>query len=144
MIVSTGVVLMFSAVLHAGDWTHWRGLHRDDMVDESSGWNDGRWQLAESWKINVGEGSTTPVVIGNRLYSMGWKNERDTVVCIETASGEIVWSQSYPSPRYGRFGVGDKGLYFGPTSSPEYDPETQCLYTLSCDGEVICWDTKQK
>jgi len=45
--------------------------NRDDKVAESSGWKDGRWKLAERWRVNVGEGSTTPVVIGKRLYSMG-------------------------------------------------------------------------
>lgn len=142
--LALGLAFHSNSDLHAEDWAHWRGLHRNDKVDEHSGWKENRWDLSERWKINVGEGSTTPVVIGNRLYSMGWKNDRDSVVCIDTDNGTTVWSQSYPSPRYARNSEGDEGLYFGPTSSPEFDLETQYLYTLSCDGELICWDTAQQ
>ena len=40
--------------------------------------------------------------------------------------------------------MGDQGLYGGPTSTPEYDRETGLLYTLSCDGDLNCWDTQRR
>lgn len=144
VLFTLGFAFCCSSVLPAEDWAHWRGLHRDDKVDELSGWKENRWDLSERWKVNVGEGSTTPVVIGNRLYTMGWKSDRDTVICIDTANGKALWSQSYSSPRHARNNEGDAGLYFGPTSSPEFDPETQYLYTLSSDGELNCWNTAQR
>ncbi|HSG69180.1 MAG TPA: PQQ-binding-like beta-propeller repeat protein [Planctomycetaceae bacterium] len=142
--VLVAIAVASGSASSAEDWPHWRGLHRNDKVDEHSGWKDGAWKLAERWKINVGEGSTTPVVIGNRLYTMGWKDNRDTVICLDTENGKTFWSKGYPSPRYARNSEGDEGLYFGTTSSPEFDPESQFLYTLSCDGELICWDTTRQ
>jgi outer membrane protein assembly factor BamB len=44
---------------------------------------------------------------------------------------------------HGRRAYGDEGLYSGPTSTPEYDAETGFLYTLSCDGDLNCWSTRE-
>src|SRR5262249_37898448 len=48
---------------------------------------------------------------------------------------------SYKCPQYGRHATGDESFYSGPTSTPEYDRKTKYLYTLSCDGDLNCWDT---
>ncbi len=40
--------------------------------------------------------------------------------------------------------AGDLGRYGGPSSTPAFDQQTKYLYTLSIDGDLHCWDTKQK
>jgi outer membrane protein assembly factor BamB len=75
---------------------------------------------------------------------MGWRDQHDVVSCLQAATGEEDWSVSYKCPRYGRQATGDEGLYSGPTSTPEYDDETGYLYTLSCDGDLNCWDTARR
>lgn len=60
--------------------------------------------------------------------------------CIDAATGKNLWTQSYACPQYGRKATGDEGLYGGPTGTPEYDPSTKLLYTLSVDGDLQCWD----
>ena len=127
---------------HAADWPHWRGPSRDDISTDSSGWKDGKWHLTEAWKANVGEGSTSPVVADGKLYTFGWKGNRDTLVCLDAATGKPIWSQSYPAPKYARNSTGDKGLYSGPSASPEFDTETGLLYTMGIDGELRCWEAK--
>jgi len=127
------------------DWPHWRGLSRDDHVRESSGWTPNGWSsLRPAWKKNVGEGSSSPIIVGDRLFVMGWRNQQDSVLCLDASTGQEIWSVSQKSPRYGRQATGDEGLYSGPTSTPEYDEATGWLYTLSCDGQLNCWDTKQR
>ncbi len=127
------------------DWPHWRGPNRNDITSESSGWTADGWRSAESaWKQNVGEGSTSPIVVGDRLFVMGWRDEKDFVYCLDAKSGREVWSVSYKCPQYGRLATGDEGLYSGPTSTPEFDEATGFLYTLSCDGDLICWDTNHR
>jgi outer membrane protein assembly factor BamB len=83
------------------------------------------------------------VVAGERLYTLGYRGGVDTVVCLEVASGRKLWAQSYASPDYGRHAIGDKSMYSGPSSTPEYDPATGLLYTLGIDGELRAWDTKK-
>ena len=46
-----------------------------------------------------------------------------------------MWAARYRALEYGRFHAGDEGLYSGPSSTPEYDPQTRLLYTLGADGK---------
>jgi len=133
---------LFMADASADDWPHWRGPHRDGNVNESSRWTGKAWPPAEAgWNSSVAAGGSGPIVIGNRLFTMGWENEQDHVYCLDALDGREIWKQSYHCPRYGRHSEGDKGLYSGPSSCPSYDSDTGFLYTLSTDGDLICWDT---
>ena len=130
---------------HADDWPHWRGANRNGNVNESSRWKGGNW-LPEKpdWSTNVNQGGTGPIVIGDRLYTMGWKDDQDHVYCIDISNGREVWKQSYKCPRFGRHSEGDKGLYGGPSACPSFDSKTGYLYTISTDGDLNCWDTHNK
>lgn len=126
----------------AGDWPHWRGPHRNGVSDETSGWNGGRWiDDKAAWSTNAGVGSTSPIVVGGRVYVTGWSDKgTDVVRCLDAVDGKPLWSQSYKSPKYGRFAIGDKSLYGGPTGTPEFDAESSLLFTLGTDGDLNCWD----
>lgn len=131
-----------SAVL-AADWPHWRGLRRDDTTTEESGWRAGQpWvQGKPTWSANVGEGSTSPIVVQNQLYTLGWRDGKDHLVCLDAATGNELWRTSYQAPRYARHATGDEGLYSGITATPEFDPAAGLLYTLGVDGALNCWDS---
>ncbi len=129
-------------LIRGEDWPHWRGASRNDTVKEASGWADGTWSLHESWRTQVPEGASSPLVVGEQLFTMGWQKGQDHVLCLNATSGVERWRQSYPCPKYGRLATGDEGLYSGPSSTPEFDTETAWLYTLSTDGDLNCWDTQ--
>jgi outer membrane protein assembly factor BamB len=140
-----GTAALLAAAACAEDWPHWRGAHRNGTTTEASGWNGERWIAPEpAWSKNVGVGSTSPIVASGRLYVLGWFNGKDTLLCHDAATGERLWSQSYNCPQFGRKASGDQGLYAGPTSTPEFDPATKLLYTLSTDGDLCCWDTARE
>ena len=129
----------------AADSDHWRGAARNDISPESSGWNGSRWLNPKpTWSTGVGEGCGSPLVVGNRLYALGWKSNQDTLWCLDASSGKVVWKQSYRSPRYGRHAVGDRSIYSGPSATPEFDPRTGRLFTMSIDGDLRCWDTRSQ
>lgn len=128
----------------AEDWPHWRGLNRDDISAESSGWDGKAWPLQQLWKKGVGIGSTSPIVVAGRLYTIGWFDGQDQVQCLDVATGKKLWSQAYESPEYGRNSEGDKGIYAGVCSTPEFDAATGFLYTLSIDGDLHVWDTRKE
>ena len=87
--------LLLSAV--AQDWPSWRGPNRNDIVAEPSGWGGAGWPLGEpAWSANVGAGGTSPLVVGGRLYTMGWLKDKDQVTCLDAATGKELWSVSYP------------------------------------------------
>ncbi len=130
----------------AGDWPHWRGPDRSDVTSEESGWNGGTWPANKPiWRRNLGSGSTSPIVANGQLFTLGWNRDgKDGVHCVDAATGEPRWSAEYACPQYGRHSTGDKSFYAGPCSTPEFDPPTGFLYTLSIDGHLNCWDTKQQ
>ncbi len=131
--------------LTAADWPHWRGPTRNDIVGESSGWTGKNWPAGDSlWSTNVGFGSTSPIVAGGKLYTLGWYDDRDHLTCRDAVTGKQLWQQSYACPKYGRHSTGDKGIYSGVTSTPSLDLETGWLYTLSTDGDLNCWDTTRE
>jgi outer membrane protein assembly factor BamB len=99
------------------------------------------WRGDPAWTQDVGAGATTPIVIGGRIYVMGWRGESDYVYALDAATGKELWRQSYPCPEYPRFHLGDEPWYHGPSSTPTYDYETGYLFTLSTDGDLCCWDT---
>ncbi len=125
----------------AADWPHWRGPNRNGVTPEPARWQvDRPWVGTAQWVRSVGQGCTSPIVTDGRVYALGWRSGRDTVFCLDARTGAVVWEKSYACPKYGRFSVGDKGFYGGPSATPEFDPATGALYTLSVDGDLICWD----
>jgi outer membrane protein assembly factor BamB len=139
-------LLLFTAqgFTFAADWPHWRGPARTGITDEESGWTGAAW-LSEKpvWTANVGEGASSPLVVGDRVYALGWERGQDVLRCLNAKDGKAIWSVSEKCPKYGRFHMGDEGLYSGPSSTPEYDPATKRLYTLSTDGDLICRDAAE-
>lgn len=136
--------LVMTIPAESADWPHWRGPGRNDVSQEASGWDGKTWLKGELWKAAVGEGSSSPIVVGNQVFLTGWAENRDTVLCLDADTGKELWTQSYDSPRYGRFAVGDQSLYSGACSTPEFDPATQTLFTLGVDGDLNAWDARQQ
>jgi len=138
------IMLLAMATAESADWPHWRGQARDDISSEPSGWDGKAWIKGEVWKASVGEGSSSPLVVDGQVYLTGWAKNQDTIFCLDAGTGKEQWRQSYKSPRYGRHAVGDQKLYSGACSTPEYDSATDLLFTLSVDGDLKAWDTRNK
>ena len=129
----------------AEDWPRWRGSQRNGLLKEESGWNGSRWiDSKPKWTANVGEGASSPLLINEQVFTLGHRDGQNIDSCLEASTGKIAWTTSYKTPRYGRNAMGDEGLYSGPSSTPEFDPATQFLYTLSADGDLHCWDIRQR
>lgn len=138
------LIATLSATARA-DWPHWRGPTRNDISSESSGWNGERWLAdGERWRINVGLGSSSPLVVGNSLYTVGWIDGKETLQCRQLDSGNLQWQQAYKAPQYGRHSTGDKSFYKGPSATPEFDAATGYLYSMGIDGDLRCWNTRVK
>jgi outer membrane protein assembly factor BamB len=156
MVVATTVFGMLlgaslSIPAMAVDWPQWRGPDRTDVTSEPSGWPSG-WPPKRLWGKKVGYGCTSPIMVGQCLYVMGWEGEptdgnpmgTDTLSCFEAVTGKLLWQRSYSCRYQGRFRVGDTSLYGGPTSTPTFDTASGYLYTLSIDGDLKCWDTRKE
>ncbi len=115
----------------ADDWPHWRGPRRDGISTET-GWLD-RWPAEGpkvAWKAEVGVGFSSFAVAGGRAYTMGHADGKDTVFCLDAATGRPVWSHSWPSD------LGDKYFEGGTTGTPTVDGDR--VYVLGRWGDLFC------
>lgn len=140
--ILTVFLFLATAPAKSDDWPHWRGPSRDGIVKESSGYLEGETWLPKKadWLYEAGEGSSSPIVVDGRVYVLGWKDGKDTLHCLDLKNGKPVWRQDYENPKHGRHAAGDQRRYGGPTATPEFDPKTKLLFTLSSDGELRAWN----
>ena len=130
---STGVVRGQSG---ATDWPQWRGPNRDGTLTtftEPRAWPE---QLTQKWKIEIGTGYATPIVVGNRVYAFSRQEEKEVMRAIDADSGKIVWETSYPAPFKMNPATARHGP--GPKSTPTF--ANGRLFTLGISGIVTAFD----
>src|SRR5262245_52207265 len=92
------LVVLAGAQGSAQDWPQWRGTNRDGAIAsfrEPSAWPAG---LKQQWKIEVGTGYASPLIIGDRLYQFSRIAEDEVMSALEAATGKLIWRTSYPAP----------------------------------------------
>jgi outer membrane protein assembly factor BamB len=129
-------VLVGAALLTAADWTEWRGPHRDGvLLNEPKAWPE---KLNLKWKIEVGEGHSSPILVGDSIYDFARFNDQETLFAIDPSNGNIRWKQQYPAPYKVNSAAAGHGP--GPKSTPLYANGE--LYTFGLSGILSCWDAK--
>lgn len=119
----------------AAEWPIYRGVNHDGISTEK-GWattfaGDGPAVL---WEAEVGIGFASFVTSGGRVYTTGHADGKDTVFCLDVASGKAIWKHSYPAD------LGDKYYEGGTGATPTLDDGR--LFHLSRWGDVFCFDAK--
>ena len=133
------VVAMLSLVslpAAAQDWPQWRGPERDGAVavfDVPASWPA---QLTQQWKVDVGFGYATPILVGDRVFMFARQGEDEVMLALHAGSGETIWRTSYDAsfemmPATSRHGP-------GPKSTPTYADGR--LFTLGISGIVTAFD----
>ena len=70
----------------AEDWPSWRGSQRTGILNEASGWNGSRWiDSKPTWTANVGEGASSPLLIGEQVFTLGHRDGQNIVSCLESS-----------------------------------------------------------
>ncbi|HLF95313.1 MAG TPA: PQQ-binding-like beta-propeller repeat protein [Planctomycetota bacterium] len=116
----------------ADDWPQWLGPTRDNASPAAiAPWKD---VPATAWRHPVGEGHSSPVVAGGRVFLHAKVRDRDEeeVIAWDAASGKELWRQAYPrAPFSSIFGL-------GPRATPAVSGEK--LYTCGVTGILTCWE----
>lgn len=123
--------LLTATTILAGDWPQFRGLRGDGIaINESlaDGWPvDGPPVL---WVREIGQGYSSFVIANSRAYTLTQSLYEQSLVCLDVATGETIWSYRYGWPYDGG------GLYPGPRSTPTvYDGH---VYYVAPNGDVGC------
>jgi outer membrane protein assembly factor BamB len=128
-------VVMVSLWLSASDWPQWRGPERNGVSKEVGllkEWPAGGPKLL--WQVNdIGDGYSTPVVVGNRIYVMSNRGmDNEFVEALSTQDGKVLWTT-----RVGNVGNPDQNpSYPKARSTPTVDGNL--LYALGSDGDLAC------
>jgi outer membrane protein assembly factor BamB len=104
------VVIATAHVVQAADWPQWLGPRRDGSSTEKvAPWGS---DLKVLWKQPVGEGHSSPVVAGGKVYLFTKKrdNNDEVIQAFDAATGEPLWSKAYNrGPFKSLFGNGPRG-----------------------------------
>jgi outer membrane protein assembly factor BamB len=121
----------------AQDWSRWRGPKGDGSVNafsQPTTWPD---QLKQIWKVTVGVGHSSPLVIGPRIFQHSRQAENEVVAAYDLKTGKAIWQDSYPIAYTMHPAATGHGK--GPKSTPVfYDGK---LYTLGITGVISGYDT---
>jgi outer membrane protein assembly factor BamB len=118
------------------DWTQWRGPNRDGAVasfTEPKPWPE---QLSQKWKVEVGLGYATPLVVGNRVYMFARQADNEQMSALDAATGKVLWQTGYPAPFEMQKAAARHGP--GPKSTPVFSAGK--LYAIGMTGIVTAFD----
>jgi len=87
------------------------------------------------WEKNVGTGYSAPSVRSNLLVLHHRLGDKETVSCLEAATGNPIWDYAYPSHFVDPYGYNN-----GPRSTPLLT--TNRCYAFGAEGKLICLDLK--
>jgi outer membrane protein assembly factor BamB len=116
----------------AGDWPQWLGPTRDGASPEKVA----AWKEAppRQWNIPVGEGHSSPVVAGGKVFLHAKVKDKDEeeVSAYDAATGKQVWSRTYARAAFSSpFGN-------GPRATPCVADGK--LYTFGVTGVLSCFE----
>jgi outer membrane protein assembly factor BamB len=131
-----GIGLGFAPVLlKAADWPQWRGPNRDGKSADTGllkQWPTNGPKLA--WKATrLGKGYSGVSLVGDRLFTMGDKEDAGYLVALSAADGKILWSAKVGKP-----GAPDAPgwSYPGPRCTPTVNGDLAVV--ADAWGELVC------
>jgi len=128
----------FLVVAAAQDWPQWRGPNRDGIANgfsEPKAWPE---KLTLKWKVNVGEGHSSPVVAGGKIYLHTRQGEHEVVSCLRPETGQVIWQESYAAP----YTVNPAAVRHGKGVKSTPVVAGGRIYTFGINGILSCFDAK--
>jgi outer membrane protein assembly factor BamB len=120
----------------ASDWTQWRGPNRDGVAPAPSDPKAWPERLTQKWKVEVGSGYATPLVVGNRIYQFSRQGEREVMSALDADSGKVLWQTGHDAPFTMHSATTQHGP--GPKSTPAF--ANGRLYSIGMTGIVTAYD----
>jgi len=122
-----------------GDWPHWAGPNGDCTSDEKGllkEWPKNGPKVL--WRIRVAAGSNHPSVAGDDVCFAQLEDDqrKETVRCVDAASGKDKWSHTYDVPPIYSVGWGELGVRATPTITAKH------VYEIGTFGDAFCFDRR--
>jgi outer membrane protein assembly factor BamB len=136
------MLIGFAAVTSAKnslDYPQWRGQDRDGSASsftQPKSWPD---TLTRRWKVEVGEGYATPLVIGDTVYSFTRRGDDEVMGALDAETGKELWRTGYAAPFKPVDAAAAHGA--GPKATPVFKDGK--LFTLGISGIVAAFDASK-
>ena len=118
------------------DYPQWRGQHRDGAASAFSKPESWPEHLRLRWRVEVGAGYATPIVVGKIVYVFTRHDGHEGMTALDAETGAMVWRTDYPVPYETYEGTVDHGE--GPKATPLF--QNGKLYTLGISGTISSFD----
>jgi len=128
----------FVMIASAQEWPQWRGPNRDGIASSFPAPKAWPEKLKLKWKVEIGEGHSSPLVANGRVYLHSRQGEREVVSCLRLEDGQVIWRESYAAP-YSVISVAashGKGV----KSTPVIGGGRICTFGIS--GILSCFDAQ--
>ncbi len=132
--------LALTSLLHANDWTNWRGPTQNGVSLEH--YTDaGKLADTAAWTADI-RSRGCPVVVDGKVILWGYKGETtdliELITCLDAKTGKQLWQHEIPDylsdSIYNRYSIG----------APTVDPETKRIYFTSNAGVFLCYELDGK
>lgn len=121
----------------AQDWSQWRGPSRDGLVPAKSTPTAWPNSLRRAWRVEIGEGYSSPVVSGGAVFLHARRDPEEVVIAVNLADGKVLWEQKYSAAfQKNQYAV---KMAKGPNATPLVIDKR--LFTLGVTGILNVWDT---
>jgi outer membrane protein assembly factor BamB len=116
------------------DWPQWRGPNRDAKVADAE--LPAIWPktLKEEWKVPVGVGHASPVVVNGKIYVFARQGDEEVLQSLNATTGKELWRSSQPVAY--EMHEAAKGHGKGPKSTPVVTNGK--VYTFGITGTLSC------
>jgi outer membrane protein assembly factor BamB len=125
---------MLALTAAADDWPQWRGPNRDNKVAGFTAPATWPKELTKRWKVTVGLGDASPVLVGDKVYVFTRQGEDEVTLCLDAGTGKEVWKDKYTAKPVTGPGRGHPG----PRSTPAVAEGKIC--TFGVGGVLSCLD----
>jgi len=119
----------------AQDWPGWRGPARDGHLTSFKAPATWPKTLAKKWSIKVGEGHSSPIIVGKRAFVLVRQGEEEITLCLDLETGKTLWQDKCPAP-FNSVIFPAQRLGKAPRSTPLFHEGK--LYILGINGTLSC------
>jgi outer membrane protein assembly factor BamB len=136
VVASTAFTAVIAGQNRSADYTQWRGPNRDGAAASFSAPTAWPERLTQKWKVPVGLGYATPLLVGNRIYLFSRQGDNEVMSALDPENGKVIWQTGYPATFTMHSAAVKHGQ--GPKSTPVFSNGK--LYSIGMTGIVTAFD----
>lgn len=102
ILTSILIVALHQTAFSADEWNHFRGPRGTGIATELD-LPDELTKDEVLWHTDVGNGTSSPVFQGDRLFVSGWDGKQRSLRCLNATSGQVLWTKNVQQLRQEAF-----------------------------------------